>query len=103
MANGNSDVSEASETSGEANPMSEAPANPTEAQQDQGNVNIDGTPRPSAEQLEQARKDAEWIAEHPNEPHIREAIEGQGGESTDAPTPAGAEVPRNEDDESTSE
>lgn len=70
-------VTEASATSGEAAPMVEAPANPTEAQQaSQGLVD-----RPSPEAVQQAKEDAKWREENPNKVRTREANPAVGGES----------------------
>ena len=71
------EVSEASQTSDQANPMAEAPAEPTEAQQEQAGLPTD---KPSDEALAVFREDAEWRNEHPNEARIREANPNVGGE-----------------------
>lgn len=77
------DVTEASATSGQAAPMAEAPANPTEAQEaSQGTQ--DG---PSDEAIRLAREDAEWRLANPNKPRMREANPVSGGESFDYLSP----------------
>lgn len=82
---GSTNVTEASKTSGEANPMSTAPAEPTAAQVEQTEVQAgietgvnDG---PSEESKQQAKEDADWRGDHPNEVLIREANPDVGGES----------------------
>lgn len=82
-------VTEESQTSGEAEPMSEVPAAPTEAQQEQGAEPISDplvanpdAALPGAEAADKQRaEDAAWRAEHPNEVLIREANPEVGGES----------------------
>lgn len=83
----------------------EPPANPTDAQVEQGaepttptdppvdgsETPVDGSDeagllptgavRPTEEQEAQAREDNAWIAENPNEVHAREAVPEMGGES----------------------
>jgi hypothetical protein len=82
-------VSEESKTSGEAKPMNEAPAEPTEAQQkaqetvvkaDEGEA-AELPTGPSEEAKAQAREDARWRAENPNKVLVREANPAVGGES----------------------
>lgn len=64
------------------------PAEPTEAQQEQqveqGDIDPGtGLPLPSEEAREQARQDAQFRAEHPNEPVARDANPAVAGESND--------------------
>lgn len=81
-------VSQESETSGQANPMEQAPAEPTEAQQEQGAdvpLVVDPTsllPN-AAEAAQQFADDEAWRLEHPNQPLMREANPNVGGESFD--------------------
>jgi hypothetical protein len=99
-------VTEASQTSGEANPMDEAPAEPTEAQQEQGaSTDEPGADIPAVVDpdsllpgadaaAEQHAKDEAWRIDHPNEVLVREANPQVGGESFDryfgGDTPSGS-------------
>jgi len=75
-----SDVTPESEVSGQANPMAEPSANPTEAQQAQAesSSNSDG---PSEDAIKQAREDQRKRDEDQTKAVTREANPNLGGES----------------------
>jgi hypothetical protein len=79
MAEDTTDVKKASETSGEAKPMAEAPVEPTDAQREAAGTDA----KPSDAALAQVREDAKWREDNPNKVLIREANPAVAGESFD--------------------
>lgn len=83
------DVTPESQSSGQANPMDEPSANPTEAEVEQGaqeGINqpqaVDPSPEgPTDAALKQAREDQKLRDENPNKAVVREANPEVGGES----------------------
>ena len=57
------------------------PANPTEAQVEQGATPATQQTGPSDEAKQQAKEDDQWRLEHPNEARTRDANPAFGGES----------------------
>lgn len=78
------DVSDSSETSGQAEPMKEAPPEPTDAQAEQGAetqaVGVNASVEPSDAAVKQAKEDEEFRQKNPNKVLIRAANPEFGGE-----------------------
>lgn len=64
-----------------AQPMADAPTEPTEAQREQQGKA--GLPVPDEAAVDQARKDAEWRSDNPGKALIREANPEVAGEGFD--------------------